>query len=413
MGIEGIEGIEGSGEIAGVGIVGAGFLSETRARCYGKLGVPIAAVLDRTREIAAPFAERHRVPRVCAELDEFLALPEVDLVDLCVPNHLHRSMTEAAAAAGKHVICTKPLTAYVGQDLAPDALDREISAVKRSRMLAVATADAEAMVASARAAGVRLMYGENWAFAPAVARARQLLRTSGGSILEMRGWECHSGSHSPWAKLWRHTGGGALLRLAAHPIGAMIHLKEQEGIARIGRPIRAVAVSAETADLSRVSTLRPETTSVATGWEDVENWGCAVISFEDGSRGVAHGSDNMLGGMGSRLEICASNCRFTCNLSPNDLLRAYAPDPGVFGEEYLQEKVETSAGWSTPMPDEDWTSGQLAMIEDFVGAVREGREARTSGELGVEVVRVIYSAYLAAAEGRRVEITRPEDPLGE
>lgn len=390
----------------GIGLVGAGFLATTRARCYGKLGRRIAAVAALTEEEANRFAARWEIPWASADVDALLALPEVDLVDLCVPNHLHRPIAEAAAAAGKQVICTKPLTAYVGQDLAETATDEEISSVARARMLEVATADADAMVAAAEAAGVRLMYGENWIHAPSVVRAQRLLAASGGSILEMRGWEGHSGSHSPYAKLWRHNGGGALLRLGAHPIGAMVHLKAIEGQALLGRPIRAIAVSAETSDLSRVSTLRPETTVVAGGWKDVENWGCAIISFEDGSRGVAYGGDTMLGGMGSRLEILASNCRFSCNLSPNDLLCAYAPDAAVFADEYLQEKAETSAGWSTPMPDEDWTSGQLAMIEDFVDAVACDRDPRPDRHLGAEVVRVIYSAYLAAAEGRRVEITR-------
>jgi hypothetical protein len=61
----------------------------------------------------------------------------------------------------------------------------------------------------------------------------------------MRGGECHSGSHSPYSKRWRTAGGGALLRLGVHPIGAMLHLKRQEGLRRSGRPIRPRTVVAE------------------------------------------------------------------------------------------------------------------------------------------------------------------------
>src|SRR5207244_8517217 len=140
-----------------------------------------------------------------------------------------------------------------GQDLPPDPSDAEISGRDRRQMLAVATDDARAMVTAAERAGVRLMYGENWVYAPSVRKTERLIAASGGVILEMRGGECHSGSHSPYSKVWRHTGGGALLRMGSHPIGGMLYLKQQEGLARLGRPIRPVAVTAETGDVSRLA----------------------------------------------------------------------------------------------------------------------------------------------------------------
>ncbi|MEW6074446.1 MAG: Gfo/Idh/MocA family oxidoreductase [Planctomycetota bacterium] len=390
----------------GIGIVGTGFLAATRARCYRRIpaAARIVAVTDVDRAAARAFAARHGVPHVAADLPALLALPAVEAVDLCVPNGVHRPAAAAAIARGKHVICTKPLTAYVGQDLPPEAPDAAVPAVDRRRMREVAVADAEAMVRSAREAGVLLLYAENWIFAPAIARARRLLAAAAGPILEMRGWESHRGSHSPYARRWRSAGGGALLRLAVHPLGAMLHLKREEGLARGGAPIRPVAVTAEVADLAAVDGVDPARAFIATGERDVENWGSVTVAFSDGARGIAIGSDNLLGGLESRLEILAADCHLKCNLSPNDLLRAYAPAPEVFGTEPILEKTDTSAGWSTPMPDEDWTSGHLAMCEELARAVREGRPATSDGELGAEVVRVVYAAYLAASEGRRVTV---------
>jgi predicted dehydrogenase len=382
-------------------------LAETRARCYRQVSgynARIVAVAARTETRAAAYARRHGIPKLFTDYQALLALPEVDVVDLCVPNHLHRPMTEAAAAAGKHVICTKPLTAYVGQDLPVDAADEEIANQDREQMLAVAGADARAMVEAAERAGVQLMYGENWVYAPAIQKAERLIKAAKGTILEMRGGECHSGSHSPYSKIWRYTGGGALLRLGAHPIGAMLYLKQQEGLARNGRPIRPVAVSAETGDLSRILSVTAETKPwIVTGWQDVENWASALLTFEDGSRAIVYASDAVLGGMESRLDIFLSNSHLKCNLSPNNLLQAYAPQPDVFAEEYLIEKLETKAGWSTPIPDEDWSSGHLAMCQDFITAVAENVPARSDGRLGLEAIRVIYAAYAAAARGQRVE----------
>lgn len=389
----------------GIGIIGAGFLAETRARCYAQVSgyhAQIVAVAAHTEARSAAYAQRHGVPKIFTDYHDLLALPEVELVDLCVPNHLHRPMAEAAAAAGKHIVCTKPLTAYVGQDLPAETADEAVAQVDPRRMLDVAAADAQAMVEAARRGGVQLMYGENWIYAPAITRAAGLIRAANGAILEMRGGECHSGSHSPYSKIWRYTGGGALLRLGSHPIGAMLYLKQQEGLARTDQPIRPVAVSAEVGDLSRLA--QEEKPWIGTGWQDVENWAALIITFADGSRAVVYASDAVLGGMESRLEIFLSNSQFKCSLSPHNMLQTYTPHPDVLGGEYIMEKTSTSAGWSTPLPDEDWSSGHLAMCQDFVAAVAENRPARADGQLGLEVIRVIYAAYLAAATGQRVEL---------
>ena len=108
--------------------------------------------------------------------------------------------------------------------------------------------------------------------------------------------------------------------------------------------------------------------------------------------------------MESKLEIFLSNSQFKCNLSPNDLLQAYTPDASVFGDAYIMEKINSGAGWTTPIPDEDWSSGHAAMIQDFVAALAENRPAKADGHLGRAVIEVVYAAYLAAASGRRVEI---------
>ncbi len=390
-----------------IGLVGAGFLAETRVRCHrrvhGIAAVPFA-VVGRGGERAQAFAARHDVAHVADDFDAMLAMPEIDVVDLCVPNALHRRFAERAALAGKHVICTKPLTAYVGQDLPPDATDAEVAAVPRAHMLQVALDDADAMVAACTGAGVQLCYGENWVYAPALRRARELAITSGGVALELRGGEQHSGSHSPFSRSWRHSGGGALLRLGAHAIGAVLQWKREEGLRLHGRPTLPDAVTAEVADLSRTNGLVPENTRVAVGFEEVENWGSVVVHFVDGSRAVCFGSDAVLGGMESRLSVYGSNHRFEIDLSPNDMLRAFASRDGTFGREYLMEKLDTQAGWSTPMPDEDWTSGHQAMVQAFCESIVRGVPPASDGALGRDVVRVVYAAYQSAAEGRRIAL---------
>ncbi|MEC8252645.1 MAG: Gfo/Idh/MocA family oxidoreductase [Planctomycetota bacterium] len=386
-----------------VAVVGTGFLARTRLQCWRKVhhATVEVVVASRDRKSAEEFAAANGADRA-ATIEEAFADPSVALVDLCVPNHAHAPLCEQAAAAGKHILCTKPLTAYWGQGLAEDASAAEVAATDRRRMLEAAVADATTMVEACAAAGVQLFYGENWIFAPAIARAEALSAASKGVALELRGWESHSGSHAAYARDWRFAGGGALLRLGAHPIGAMLWWKRREGLRLRGKPTVVVAVTAEVADLSRA--VGDAACEVAKDWSPVENWGSCVLQFDDGSRGVCHGSDNMLGGMQSHLTVLGSDHRFECSLSPVDTLKSYAVRDGAFGDEYMMEKLHGQAGWSTPLPDELWFSGQQGLLQSVSDHLRDGTRSDVDGELGREVVRVVYAAYVSAVEGRRVPL---------
>jgi len=390
-----------------IGMIGAGFIAETHARsCAAVTGydVRIVAVASRSKERATTYARAWGIPDVCDDYREILARPDVDVVDLCVPNYLHRSMTEEAAAAGKHIICAKPLTAFTGEGLTPGADFRKIS---RAGMLEAAVANADAMVAAAERAHVHLMYAENWVYAPPIVKANRLIAASGGIVLEMRGGECHSGSHSPYSREWRYTGGGALLQLGVHPVGAMLHLKRQEGLRRHGQPIRPRAVVAEVGDLTQtVGFQEQQSRWIGEGWVDVESWGALIITFEDGSRGIVWASEAVLGGMESNLQIFLSNAQIQCNMAHTGLVHAFAPSQDVFAQEYLMEKLETKAGWSNPAPDEDWAQGHPHVLQDFVESVATGREPLSDGRLGRDVVETVYAGYVSAAEGHRVELRR-------
>ena len=387
-----------------VAVVGTGFLARTRLNCWRKVHHAAVEVVAVSRDLpkAEQFAAANGADRA-ATIEQALADPSVTLVDLCVPNNAHAPLCERAAAAGKHVLCTKPLTAYWGQGLPADASAAEVAATDRGRMLEAAVADATTMVDACARAGVQLFYGENWIFAPAIARAEALAAASGGVALELRGWESHSGSHAEYARDWRFAGGGALLRLGAHPIGTMMWWKRREGMRLRGEPTKVVAVTAEVADLSQA--VGSAVCDVARGWSPVENWGSCVLQFDDGSRGVCHGSDNMLGGMQSHLTVLSSDHRFECSLSPVNTLKSYAVRDDAFGSEYMMEKLHGQAGWSTPLPDELWFSGQQGLLQSVADHLQGGRQSDVDGELGRDVVRVVYSAYLSAVEGRRVRLS--------
>jgi predicted dehydrogenase len=249
------------------------------------------------------------------------------------------------------------------------------------------------------------MYAENWLYSPAVEKTARLVAASGGAILEIRAEESHSGSHAAYAKTWKLAGGGALVRLAAHPIGIALYLKQQEGLRREGKPIRVAAVTAEADNLSRLPCFRDAGKWLVADWQDVENWCAVILTFTDGARALIQASDIVLGGMKDILQIYQTNARVDCDMGHSGILKAYAPDEQTFANEYIMEKVSTKAGWSFPSVDEEWLLGYPQEIRDFVEAVAFDRAPLSDAHLGREVVEVMYAAYQSAEEGRRVSLS--------
>ncbi len=382
-----------------VGIVGARFAAELHAVNYRPLRparVELTAACARTRAEAERFAREHGIPRVVTDYRELVDAADVDVVDICSTTDTHHEIAIAAARAGKHVIVEKPLTgAFVEGD------------ESREAMLAQALENADAVLGAVARAGVTLCYAEDFVYAPPVAKLRRLLDASGGAVLDLRAEESHSGSHAAYASRWRSSGGGALLRMGSHPVGVVLQLKHYEGMRRDGRPIRARAVMADVARLTALPTARGRIGHLRTRAEDVEDWAVAVITFEDGTKATVHSNDVTLGGVRNVVTAYLTNGVVQANINPNTAVAAYAPDGGVWGDEYITEKVETKGGWQFPSPEEDWMRGYPQELADFVDAIREGRPPLSGALLAREVVEVIYAGYLSAATGRRVELARP------
>ena len=383
----------------GIGFIGAGFAADLQAHALAPLrGVKceLVAVCSRTRERAEAFARTFRIPHVYTDHHALLARQDVHLVTLPVVTSLHHVFAIDAARAGKHLIVEKPLTGCFTEGSTP-----------RREMLDRAMANADAVLEACRQSRVSLCYAENFVYAPPVAKLRRLLDAGGGTILDLRAEESHSGSHAAYSRRWITAGGGSLLRMGSHPIGAVIHLKHYEGQRRHGRPIQVKSVFAEVGQLTKIPFMRGEAKKwLVTGWEDVEDWSAAILTFEDGTKAVVTATDVSLGGVKNLLTVYCSNGVIQANINPNTSVQVYAPDASIWGEEYITEKVETKAGWQFPSPDEDWMRGYPQEMADFVDAVAQGREPLSGSLLARETVEVIYAAYVSAEEGRRVDLPR-------
>jgi predicted dehydrogenase len=93
----------------GAAVIGSGFIGTVHIEALRRLGVQVHGLLGSTAQRGAVSAERLGVPRAYASLDELLHDDRVEVVHVTSPNHLHHPQVKAILAAGRHVVCEKPL----------------------------------------------------------------------------------------------------------------------------------------------------------------------------------------------------------------------------------------------------------------------------------------------------------------
>ena len=153
----------------------------------------VLAIASRTAERAAQAAQELQIPRSYGSYEDLLADPDVEAVYIPLPNHLHAEWTRRAAAAGKHVLCEKPL-----------AMDAR---------------EAAGMIEACRDAGVALMEAFMYRLHPLWLRAHELVR--GGAIGELEAIQASFSYRNVDPANIRNIaeyGGGALMDIGCYPI---------------------------------------------------------------------------------------------------------------------------------------------------------------------------------------------------
>jgi predicted dehydrogenase len=180
-----------------IALVGAGEIGAVHARAYATVpGTHLAAIYDLHAEPARDLAKEVGSVAMTG-LDQVLNDPQIEAVDLCVPNHLHRELAVRAFKAGKHVLCEKPI--------------------------ALNLADADAMLGAADQAGRFLMIGHVLRFWPEYLVARKAIKEGRiGEVLLASGRRMISLlASTPGADGWRRDplrSGGAVLDMQIHDL---------------------------------------------------------------------------------------------------------------------------------------------------------------------------------------------------
>ena len=335
----------------GVGLVGSGFIGQAHAEAFALTPLAsVRAVASRSPDRAAGFAARWGIPAWYADYRELVARPDVDLVSVAAPNHLHRDIVVAAAEAGKHVICEKPLARTLRE--------------------------ADEMIAACRAAGVKLMYAEDICFAPKYVRAKELADEGAlGDVYLVRQSEQHYGPHSDWFWDPDLAGGGVLMDMGCHGIefARWVH----------GKPA-VRSVTAEVGTFVHGQRTRAEDHAIVT------------IRFDGDRVGLIEASWAKPGGMDDRAEIVGSRGVTYADLVRGSSLSTFSD----VGYGYAVEKAPDTRGWTFTMSDELWNGGFPQEMDHFVRCVAEDAVPRETGEDGRAVLEIIYAAYRAARTGR-------------
>ena len=373
------------------GIVGSGFAAnlhlEGIRRVYGT-DVDLAGVFSPTTANAGRFAARHGL-HVFSSLDALL--DEVQVVHVCASPAAHEAIAIAALERGVHAIVEKPLTGWFGDG----AADFHASGASMQSALDGALASIDRMLAAEAKSKAMILYAENWVYAPAIQKEREIIEKTGAQVLWMHGEEAHSGSHSKAYGYWRLNGGGALIGKGVHPLTAALYLKRVEGRVRNGKPIRPAAVSARMHSLTRLEGFA-DRGFLRTDYHDVEDFSSTHVVFEDGTVADIFASEIVMGGIHNWLEVMANNHRAVCNINPNTAMQTYNPSEDQFRDIYVVEKIGTKQGWASTAPDEDFITGFPQEIEAFYRAAATGAAPESDGRLAADTISTVYSAYLSA-----------------
>ena len=338
-------------DVVRLGLLGSGFVADFYLD--GLRDVPdtrVVANYSRTRARATEFGERRGVDRQYTEIAELCADPDVDMVIVALPNHLHLEAVRHAAAAGKAIVCTKPL-----------ARNAE---------------EAAEMVRIAREAGVLAGYAETEVFSPNVMKAREMIEAGAiGDVLSVRAREAHSGPHAEHFLYAELSGGGALLDMGCHTIEAARYF--------FGKDVAVTEAFAWGATLTHGDKTTGEDNAVA------------MLKFANGGISITEASWSAKGGMELRNEIVGSEGRLITDSTATSVWGFISRPAG-----YLMEKADADTGFVYPIPDEARHYGYQEELRHFVECFRTGEEPRETFVDGYVVNVILDACYRSMRSGR-------------
>ena len=328
-----------------IGLIGGGNITETHARAARAIAnTQIAAIYGTNSQNVARLCREHG-GKPYQDFDAFLAHRPMDLVIIGSPSALHATQGTAAAKSGLHVLTEKPID--------------------------ISTARADALIASAKHAGVKLGVIFQDRMKPDIRRLKQWVDSGVlGKLLFVdarvkwyRPPEYYSGSK------WRGTlaldGGGALINQGVHTVDLVLWL------------------------LGDVTRVQAHTATILHKIE-AEDTALAILEFANGATGVFHATTAAYPGYPRRVEISGSEG--TVILEHDRIIAADLRSvPSDFAVSAIGDRNQSAS--SAAVSD---VRGHQAVIEDFIGAIQANKSPACDGVEGRRSIALVEAIYKAA-----------------
>jgi predicted dehydrogenase len=341
----------------GFGIVGCGMIADFHARAIEEMkGGHLACVFSRSKENADRVANAYD----CASYQDyraFLTHPGLDIVAIATPSGAHLEPCEQAAAAGKHVICEKPL------EVTLERVDRMIEACRRHnvtlagifpRRFNEATAEFKKAVDSGRLGKITL---------------------ADAYIKWYRTQEYYDSG--AWRGTWLLDGGGALMNQSIHTIDLLYYLAGE---------VESVCAYADR--------------SIHEGIE-IEDNAVAVVRFQSGALGVIEGSTSCFSPTGHPAEVHLCGSDGSIFMRDNSFtvweFRKKKTADLKIRKKFQAETGAVGAGAADPRAID--FSGHRKCFEDTVRALEPGRKPLIDGGEARKSIEIILAVYRSALSG--------------
>lgn len=340
------------------GIIGAGLIADFHARAIADIpNAKVLACCDKVPQRAKALAEKHKC-KAFTDTDEMLGSKELDIVTIATPSGAHAEPAIAAARAGKHVICEKPL------EVTLERIDAMIDAHKK--------------------AGTLLGGVFQNRFTDAQAALRGVIKAERFGVITYAGvyvpwWRTDEYYTDSWHGTWKLDGGGALMNQSIHMVDMLCDLMP---------PVESVR--------AYVATLgHPEI--------EAEDTAVATLRFTNGALGIIYGTTASYPGQFKRFEITGTKGTVVY-LEDSFTVWQFAdekPEDERIRKQFGQ--VKGAGGVADP----------AAIVHDlharnfkaFIDALEGGKELSLSGTEARKAVQLILAIYKAAKEQRCVKLT--------
>jgi UDP-N-acetyl-2-amino-2-deoxyglucuronate dehydrogenase len=340
-----------------VGLVGTGTIADFHARAIAAAeGVRLVAATSRREEPGRAFAKNHG----CAfepSLEALLARGDVDAVAITTPSGSHADVGMAAAKAGKHIFCEKPI------DISLEKIDALIEGCEKADVMLAAVFQSR-------------MGDSGLALKEAVDRGRfGRLSQCSAFIPWYRSPEYYaSGS---WRGTWEHDGGGALMNQGIHALDLLLW---------VAGDVAEVSARCET----RLHDIEVEDNAVA--------W----VRFTSGAIGVIQGSTCSYPGLPKRIEIMGE--KGSVVMVDDDFATWKFRDEQPEDEERRNPKIRSGIISGSSDPKAISAEGHRRLYGDFAEAIRTGRPSRITGREARRSVELILAIYRSSREGRTIQL---------